>query len=218
NSHLGRASSPRDVALEDPHAGFRRRRCRPSRMNSSCLFPECRGRVEPVRREALSMENRKFVLVVHGGAGNISNEVITADKQREAREGLEEALHVGHALLAAGGSSLDAVEATVKVLENNPMFNAGKGAAFNKAGGIELDAAIMDGKPLPGGVAGGETTTKTPTGAARAVMERSPHVMLIGLGADQFADEVGLEIVKPSYFWTPERWEQLKKELKQESH
>src|SRR4030095_12067773 len=97
------------------------------------------------------METRKFVLVIHGGAGSITNEVISPDKEKQAREGLAEALRVGHALLAAGSSSLDAVEATVKVLENNPTFNAGKGAAFNKAGGIELDAAIMDGKTLSAG-------------------------------------------------------------------
>ncbi len=162
------------------------------------------------------MVNGRYVLVVHGGAGNITNEVIAPGKEKQARQALEEALLAGHAVLAKGGSSLDAVEAAIKVLEDQPIFNAGKGAAFNNAGGIELDAAIMNGKTRAAGAVACVTTVKNPISAARAVMERSPHVMLMGLGADQFAAEIGLETVKPSYFWTPERWEQLWKELSQD--
>lgn len=159
------------------------------------------------------MTESTFTLVVHGGAGSLSNEVIARGRQREAREGLNLALREGFDTLEAGGSSLDAVERAVRVLEDCPLFNAGKGAAFNHDGAIELDASIMDGRSLAAGAVAGVTTVRNPISAARAVMEKSPHVLLVGQGADQFAAEIGLPTVKSSYFWTPERWEQLQKEL-----
>ena len=162
------------------------------------------------------MRNQPFVLAVHGGAGSITNQVISPAKEKEARNALESALAAGYALLEEGGSSLDAVEAAVRLLEDAPVFNAGKGATFNKEGGIELDASIMDGKTRRAGAVAGTTTVKNPVSAARAVMEKSAHVLLVGRGADQFAAAVGLEIVKPSYFWTPERWEELQGQLNNE--
>ena len=115
-----------------------------------------------------------------------------------------------------GGSSIDAVEATIRVMEDSPLFNAGKGAVFTHDGKNELDAAIMDGKTMKAGSVAGVTIIKNPISAARAVMEKSKHVMLIGRGAELFATKAGLEIVDPSYFWTERRWKSLQKELLQE--
>ena len=126
-------------------------------------------------------------------------------------------LEKGSAILKKGGSALDAVEASVKILEDNPLFNAGKGAVFTNEGKNELDAAIMNGKTLEAGSVAGVTTIKNPISAARAVMEKSPHVMMTGNGAEQFAKEQGLEIVDPSYFYTEERWKGLQKAKQEDS-
>src|SRR5439155_7467581 len=109
-------------------------------------------------------------------------------------------------ILAKGGTSLDAVEAAIRVLEDSPLFNAGKGAVFTHEGKNELDASIMDGKTLKAGAVAGVTIIKNPISAARAVMEKSKHVMMIGRGAEVFATKTGLEIVDPAYFWTEPRW------------
>ena len=148
-------------------------------------------------------------LAIHGGAGTILRENMTAEQEAEYRAKLEEALRVGHQILQDGGSSLDAVTATVQVLEESPLFNAGKGAVFTHDGKNELDAAIMDGRTRNAGTVAGISTVRSPVAAARAVMEQSPHVMLIGAGAEQFAQEQGLEMVEPSYFFTDQRYKQL---------
>lgn len=148
-------------------------------------------------------------LAIHGGAGVIERGSLTPEKDAAYRAGLDAALEAGSAVLARGGSSLDAVEAAVKVLEDNPMFNAGKGAVFTADGKNELDAAIMDGATLKAGSVAGVTRTRHPVSLARAVMEKSPHVMLSREGADQFSREQGLEQVDPAYFRTEERWKQL---------
>jgi beta-aspartyl-peptidase (threonine type) len=122
---------------------------------------------------------------------------------------LDSALQKGYAILEAGGAALDAVETVVRYMEDNPLFNAGKGAVFTNEGKNELDAAIMNGKTLAAGSVAGVTTIKNPISAARAVMEKSPHVMMAGKGAEQFAKQQGLEIVDPSYFYTEERWKAL---------
>ena len=141
---------------------------------------------------------------------------MTAEREKEYRGGLEAALRAGHSVLTRGGSSLDAVEATIRVLEDNPLFNAGKGAVFTHEGKNELDASIMEGKSKRAGAVAGVTIVRNPISAARAVMERSPHVMMVGRGAELFATKMGLEIVDPSYFWTERRWKALQEELVEE--
>jgi len=160
---------------------------------------------------------QKYVMVIHGGAGTILKKNMSPEKEAAYIAVLTQALQAGYAQIKAGKTSLDAVEATVHVLENDPHFNAGKGAVFTHDGRNELDAAIMDGKTLMAGAVAGVTTIKNPISAARAVMEKSEHVMLVGAGADLFAKEVGLEIVDPKYFWTKERWEGLQKAIKEDS-
>jgi L-asparaginase / beta-aspartyl-peptidase len=155
----------------------------------------------------------EIALVIHGGAGTITRAQMTADLEKEYRAKLEEALRAGHAILSKGGPSLDAVEASIRVMEDSPLFNAGKGAVFTHAGTNELDASIMNGATLAAGAVGGVTIIRNPISAARAVMEHSPHVMMIGRGAEIFATEQGLEIVDPSYFWTERRWKQLQQKL-----
>ncbi|MET0466746.1 MAG: isoaspartyl peptidase/L-asparaginase [Chitinophagaceae bacterium] len=153
----------------------------------------------------------KYVLVIHGGAGTILKSQMTPEKEKAYNEGLSAALAKGQAVLEKGGTALDAVEATVRVLEDNPLFNSGKGAVFTSEGKNELDAAIMDGKTLVAGSVAGVTTIRNPITAARAVMEKSPHVMMAGAGAEKFAAQQGLEIVDPSYFFTEERWKGLQR-------
>lgn len=155
--------------------------------------------------------NENYVLVVHGGAGTIKKEFMTPESEKAHVEKLTEALATGYKILSAGGSSLDAIEATIRVLEDSPLFNAGKGAVFTSEGKNELDASIMDGKTGKAGAVAGVTTVKNPIGAARKVMEGSPHVMLTGQGADFFAKEQGLEIVPNEYFRDEKRYMQFMK-------
>ncbi len=136
-------------------------------------------------------------LAIHGGAGVIPKGSLTPDQERAYRNGLNAALAAGSAVLAKGGSSLDAVEAAVRVLEDDPHFNAGRGAVFDAEGKNQLDAAIMDGATLRAGAVAGVSATKNPIVLARAVMEHSRHVLLTGAGADQFAREQGVEQVDP---------------------
>lgn len=157
------------------------------------------------------------MLVIHGGAGTITRAGMTADREQQYRAALSESLKTGHAILAKGGSSLDAVEAAIRIMEDSPLFNSGKGAVFTHDGKNELDASIMDGRTKAAGSVAGVTIIKNPISAARAVMEKSKHVMLIGRGAELFATGVGLEIVDPSYFWTERRWKSLQEELLKEA-
>jgi len=161
-------------------------------------------------------QEKKPMLVIHGGAGTITRNSMTPETEKQYRDKLAEALQVGHAVLMKGGSSIDAVEATIRVMEDSPLFNAGKGAVFTHEGKNELDSAIMDGKTMKAGAVAGVTIIKNPISAARAVMEKSKHVMLIGRGAELFATKMGLEIVDPSYFWTERRWKSLQNELLKE--
>src|SRR5437868_9281503 len=165
---------------------------------------------------AVMGEERKIMLVMHGGAGTITRQSMTPELEKQYRETLEQALRTGYAVLAKGGASLDAVESSIRLLEDSPLFNAGKGAVFTHEGRNELDAAIMDGKNKRAGSVAGVTVVKNPISAARAVMEKSPHVMMAGHGADLFATQIGLEVVDPSYFWTERRWKELQRELQQE--
>lgn len=152
----------------------------------------------------------RVVLVVHGGAGVRERAKLNAALEHLLRADLEQALRAGHAALEReGGRSLDAVEAAIRVLEDSPRFNAGKGAVFNREGRNELNSSIMDGKERRAGAVAGVCRIKNPISAARAVMEKSPHVFLIGEGADRFAREQKLEMVSPLYFWTEESWHDL---------
>lgn len=155
-----------------------------------------------------STQAADWALAIHGGAGVIERSKLTPEKDREIRAGLTRALEAGRTVLARGGSALDAVEATVRVLEDDPNFNAGRGAVFTAEGRNELDASIMDGARLSAGAVAGVTATKNPISLARRVMEDSPHVMLAGPGADAFSRAEGLEQVDPAYFRTEERWRQ----------
>lgn len=158
----------------------------------------------------------KITLVIHGGAGTITKANMTPEKEKAYNEVLQQALETGYAILKNGGSSLDAVEATVRVMEDSPLFNAGKGAVFTNEGKNELDAAIMDGRDRNAGAIASVTTVRNPISAARAVMEKSEHVMMIGAGAEKFATEQDLEIVDPSYFHTETRYQQLQKLIDKE--
>jgi len=159
-----------------------------------------------------NMEIRKVGLVVHGGAGTISRSEMTPQREREYRAGLERAMTAGYEILKRGGSSLDAAEAAVRMLEDDPHFNAGKGAVFTSIGTNEMDAAVMDGKTLSAGAVASLKHIKNPVSLARLVMEKSGHVMMDGEGAEAFAKENGVQVLPDQkYFFTQERWEALQK-------
>ncbi|GAB5349227.1 isoaspartyl peptidase/L-asparaginase [Alteriqipengyuania sp. 357] len=152
---------------------------------------------------------REWSLAIHGGSGVIERGDLTPEMEKAYRASLQAALAAGSAVLENGGSSLDAVEATLRVLEDDPLFNAGRGAVFDAEGRNQLDAAIMDGATLNAGAVAAVSATKHPVTLARAVLENSRHVLLSGDGADQFAREQGIEQVDPSYFRTEHRWRQI---------
>ena len=154
----------------------------------------------------------RYVMVIHGGAGTMSRETMTPVIEKAYRDTLTIALRRGYEILARGGSSLDAVEAAIRFMEDSPLFNAGKGAVFTSAGTNELDAAIMDGRTLAAGSVAAVQHIRNPISLARLVMEKSPHVMMVGLGAEEFAQLHGIKLVPPSYFWTERRWKQLENE------
>jgi beta-aspartyl-peptidase (threonine type) len=171
-------------------------------------------------QQTMQTEQRKIGLVIHGGAGIIDREKMTPDREKEYRESLARALAAGYEILKRGGSSLDATEAAVRVLEDDPHFNAGKGSVFTEAGTNELDAAIMDGKTLKAGAVANLRHIRNPISLARMVMEKSeiamksPRVgplLLTGEGAEIFAKQNGVELVDQKYFFTQERWEALEK-------
>ena len=159
----------------------------------------------------------RYVMVMHGGAGTILKKNMTPEKEKAYIDALTQALKAGYEKIVAGKSSLDAVEAAIHILEDNPLFNAGKGAVFTHDGRNEMDAAIMNGKTMEAGSVAGVTNIKNPISAARAVMEKSEHVMLAGPGAEKFAKEAGLEIVSPKYFYTKERWKNLQDAIRADS-
>lgn len=172
---------------------------------------------EKINAQTTTAPKNKYVLAIHGGAGTILKSQMTPEKEKAYTEALNTALEKGQAILQKGGTALDAVEASVRYLEDNPLFNAGKGAVFTNEGKNELDAAIMNGQNLAAGSVAGVTTIRNPITAARAVMEKSPHVMMAGKGAETFAAQQGLEIVDPSYFYTEDRWKGLQRAKKEDS-
>lgn len=176
---------------------------------AGCAAAPPAGTTAPTAARGISM-------VIHGGAGTITRATMTAEMEAQYRAVLEEALRTGHRILVAGGTSLDAVEATVRVMEDSPLFNAGRGAVFTSEGRNEMDAAIMDGRTLQAGAVAGVTKVKNPITLARAVMEKSPHVMLTREGAQAFAREQRMELVPESYFFTEHRWDALRRALEAE--
>lgn len=166
-----------------------------------------------------SQENRPdYVIVIHGGAGVMDRERITPEREEMYTAKLTEALETGEQILKQGGDAIEVVEKVINVLEDSPLFNAGKGAVFTHDGYNELDASIMDGKTLNAGAIAGVRNIKNPISAARLVMTNSVHVMLSGSGASQFAREQGLEMVDSGYFFTEERWKALQLAIEKEKH
>jgi L-asparaginase / beta-aspartyl-peptidase len=159
-------------------------------------------------------ERPEYVLVIHGGAGVMNKSDFPPELEKEYLDKLQEALDSGEAILKSGGTSLDAVTAAIIIMENSPLFNAGKGAVFAETGENEMDAAIMDGRDLSAGAVAGVRTIKNPVTAARKVMEESKHVLLVRDGAEKFAREHGVGIVDPSYFFTQKRYDALMKAQK----
>ncbi len=168
----------------------------------------CKDNKQPINNTS---QKTKFALVVHGGAGSITKGKYSDDKETQYKMKLEEALTVGYEILNVGGSSIDAVESVIRVLEDSPLFNAGKGAVLTELGDVELDASIMSGKDINAGGVASVTHIKNPISLARFVMEHSPHVLMFGVGAEKFADEFGLQKVENNYFKTKERIERFNK-------
>lgn len=162
------------------------------------------------------LDGAEYGLVIHGGAGTITRENMTDDREARYHASLEEALRAGYEILEQGGSAMDAVIAAVVVMEDEPLYNAGRGAVFTSEGTNELDAAVMDGRDLEAGAVTGVTRIKNPIKLARLVMEESPHVLFAGEGAETFADQFDLEVVDPDWFYTEERWEALQRAQERE--
>jgi beta-aspartyl-peptidase (threonine type) len=158
----------------------------------------------------------KIGFAIHGGAGTILKSEMSPEREKEYRTKLTEALMTGYDILKRGGGGLDAVEATIRIMEDSPLFNAGKGAVFTNAGTNELDASIMDGKTLKAGAVASLKHIKNPISLARLVMEKSKHVMMVGEGAETFAKQQGIELVPQSYFYTESRWKALQREKAKE--
>ena len=173
----------------------------------------------PISPDAGIPDGRRWVLVIHGGAGGPAKGSMKPEQETMFTDSLKKALQAGTGILSTGGSSLDAVSAVIRFMEDCPIFNAGKGAVLNEDGRAELDASIMDGKTGRAGAVACVTTVKNPILAARAVMDKTQHVMLAGKGADDFAKKAGLQIVDPKYFITDSRldaWKAAKKKSQQE--
>jgi beta-aspartyl-peptidase (threonine type) len=175
-----------------------------------CVLAACAGQSDSVHDAEGGAVRPDWAMVIHGGAGS-PNRSMHEDRQRAYLESLETALRIGEELLSGGASSLDAVEAVLRHLEDDPKFNAGKGSVFNRAGVNELDASIMDGETLACGAVAGVRTVKNPISLARGVMEQTDHVLLAGEGAEQFAAQSGVELVEPDYFFTQSRWDTLQR-------
>lgn len=171
-----------------------------------------------IKTEKKEVKQGPISLVIHGGAGTIKRENMTEKQDSAYRAKLTEALEVGYAKLESGASSMEAVIATIQVMEESPLFNAGIGAVFTNEGKNELDAAVMDGKTRNAGAVAGVSTIKSPILAALSVMEDSPHVMMSGKGAEKFAEEQGLELVDPEYFFTQNRYDALQRVKKKEEN
>lgn len=184
------------------------------------ILSNCHHDAPPKETKQLATKLPKpaaYAMAIHGGAGTILKKNITPEKEAAIQAKLNEALDAGEAILQSGGTAMDAVVASVMILEDSPLFNAGKGAVFTNSGTNELDASFMDGKTQNAGAVSGITNVKNPITAARAVLEHSNHVLLSGKGAEEFAKKMELELVDPSYFWTENRWNALQKAKEKEA-
>jgi beta-aspartyl-peptidase (threonine type) len=164
-----------------------------------------------VATSLIAQSQQRIAIAIHGGAGTILKANMTPELEKQYLEKLDEAVSAGYAVLQKGGTSMEAVATAIRIMEDSPLFNAGKGAVFNIQGNHELDAAVMDGKTLAAGAVAGVTTIKNPIMAAIAVMQKSPHVMMTGRGAEAFAEKQGLEIVPNTYFRDERRYQQWQK-------
>ncbi len=161
-------------------------------------------------------DTSRYGIVIHGGAGTITRDQMTPEKEDQYREALTESLEAGFGILEAGGTALNAIQKAVNVMEDSPLFNAGKGAVFTHDGKNEQDACIMDGATLRTGAVGGVRRVKRPIDLARLIMEKSEHVFMIGNGAEEFAKAHGMELVDVKYFHTERRWQQLQRAIERE--
>lgn len=182
------------------------------------LIVSCNNKNEESQKETKTTTSSEekdtipnFGIVIHGGAGTILKENMTDSLEQAYKTKLEEAIRTGHEILANGGTALEAVQRTINVMEDSPLFNAGKGAVFTNAGTNELDASIMDGETLNAGAVAGVTTVKNPINLAYKVMVNSEHVMLGGKGAEEFAKQQNIELVDPQYFFTENRYKSLQR-------
>lgn len=182
----------------------------------SCKQTNNEGQPTKTSSTEVAASQAEYAIVIHGGAGTITKERTTPEQEKEYLAKMHEALNLGESILSEGGSALDAVEQTIRLMEDSPLFNAGKGAVFTHEGKNELDASIMNGENQTAGAIGGVTNIKNPISTARAVMEKSKHVLMVGKGAEAFAKSQGLEIVDPAYFKTDARWDALQRALKKE--
>ena len=184
---------------------------------AASLFFGCESRssIQEASQEPVSESERikkqDWAVVIHGGAGTILKENMSPEKEEEIYQKLEEVLLEAERILSNGGSSIDAVESCIQIMEASPLFNAGKGSVFTHEGRNEMDASIMNGADLDAGAVAGVSHVKSPISAARQVMENSPHVMLSREGAEEFAEQMGEEMVEPSYFFTQDRFETLQR-------
>jgi beta-aspartyl-peptidase (threonine type) len=210
------------MTLSHPFAAAARRAALPLALAVVALAP-CRTLAQAAAPAAPASSDSssqpaaaEWGIVIHGGAGVITRESMTPAREAEYRAKLTEALAAGHRILERGGSSLDAVQAAINVMEDSPLFNAGKGAVFTHDGHNEMDAAVMDGRTLAAGAVAGVRHIKNPIDLARAVMDHSPHVMLSGEGAEEFARSRGFAMMPESYFRVESRWQALQKALDDE--
>lgn len=185
-------------------------------LSSSCK-DNTKSSSETLKVEENILEvTENFGIIIHGGAGTILKENMSDSLEIAYKEKLKEAISVGHEILYNGGTSLDAVTKAINVLENSPLFNAGKGSVFTHEGRNELDASIMDGRTLNAGAVAGVRHIKNPIDLARDIMEKSEHVMLYGHGAEEFARTLGYKMMDTTYFYTKDRYESLQKVLVKE--
>lgn len=185
------------------------------------LFLGCKNEEKPASEDVNFRENslkseENFGIVIHGGAGTILKENMSNSLETAYKEKLKEAISAGYEILKSGGNSMDAVTHTINIMEDSPLFNAGKGAVFTNEGSNELDASIMDGKTLNAGAIAGVKHIKNPINLAKDVMQKSEHVMLYGAGAEEFAQTLGYKMMDTSYFYTKNRYESLLKVLEKE--
>lgn len=184
----------------------------------TALLVSCQSSGTQTTETKADMEKKvDYALVIHGGAGTITKKNMTPEREEAYRNILDEVLEKGKAVLASGGRSQEAVIACISIMEDSPLFNAGKGSVFTHDGTNEMDASIMRGRDLQAGAVGGLTRVKNPIKAAYAVLDSSEHVFLIGKGAEEFADEQGIEMVEPDYFYTDRRWKSLERILEKEA-